>query len=634
MGLSGKGTSRPNENIKIKKKIVDRHSEQLRIDETHNSVPTELYIWYTNADSLLNKRGELESRLSVTDNKPHVIAITEIKPKKLSTKLMPSEFNLEGYALFISNDLDNNLERGIIIYVRSNLVGLTSAITIPVDFCEGLFVSIKLLNSIRLIIGTVYRSPSSSISNDAKLNEAISYICNKFSDPILLVGDFNYGSIDWNNAYITDDLTHKQEFLFLQTIRDCFLKQHVTKPTRQRGSDNPHTLDLVITNGPFISHIDYESPLGHSDHSTLILNCSLETEIPRNEVKFIFNKGNYEELRRHVRRNWNTELNGIDDVDDMWNTFKSIIKEGMVKHIPKRYPNVHSFKSGSRRIQPFSDNIKNLVKKKHRTWNRVIETRTATAEIRYKKIRNKVRAETRKLVAAEQADIARSCKSNPKSFWKFVRSRTNYRSGIGDLQFTDSNGIKTLVNTDKDKADALVNFFSEVFTKEDNEVIEDIKPHISINPMEEFIFNELEIMFKLKMLKVDKSPGLDGLHPRVLREIREEISFALQIIFEKSLALGELPVDWKNGVVTAIYKKGVKSDMGNYRPVSLTSIVCKVMESLIRDHIMSHCIKYKLFSNKQYGFLKGRSTAIQLLHMLDKWTEFLETQIWISQSYS
>jgi hypothetical protein len=82
-----------------------------------------------------------------------------------------------------------------------------------------------------------------------------------------------------------------------------------------------------------------------------------------------------------------------------------------------------------------------------------------------------------------------------------------------------------------------------------------------------------------------------------------------------------LPLEWKTGVVTAIYKKGPKTEMGNYRPVSLTSIVCKVVQSLVRDKIMNHLKRMKL---TQYGFIKGRSTSLQLLHMLDKWTEFLE----------
>jgi len=71
-----------------------------------------------------------------------------------------------------------------------------------------------------------------------------------------------------------------------------------------------------------------------------------------------------------------------------------------------------------------------------------------------------------------------------------------------------------------------------------------------------------------------------------LYETREAIAYPLLIIYNKSISLGHLPADWKLAEVTAIYKKGSKSDAGNYRPVSLTSVCCKVLESILRDHII------------------------------------------------
>jgi len=82
------------------------------------------------------------------------------------------------------------------------------------------------------------------------------------------------------------------------------------------------------------------------------------------------------------------------------------------------------------------------------------------------------------------------------------------------------------------------------------------------------------------------------------------------------------------------FKKGAKTDRGNYRPVSLTSVCCKLLESLIRDHVMSYLLDNSLLSNRQYGFIKGRSTMLQLLHMMDKWTEFLEYGGQIDVMYS
>jgi len=72
-------------------------------------------------------------------------------------------------------------------------------------------------------------------------------------------------------------------------------------------------------------------------------------------------------------------------------------------------------------------------------------------------------------------------------------------------------------------------------------------------------------------------------------------------------------------------KKRSKSDRGNYRPVSLTSICCKILESFIRDHTMSYLWDIYLLNKKQYGFIRRRSSMLQLLHMLEKCTEHLES---------
>jgi len=86
-----------------------------------------------------------------------------------------------------------------------------------------------------------------------------------------------------------------------------------------------------------------------------------------------------------------------------------------------------------------------------------------------------------------------------------------------------------------------------------------------------------------------------------------------------------LPTQWKTANVSAIYKKGKKSEVNNYRPVSLTCITCKLLESVVKDKIMDHFLTNKLFSDKQFGFLKGSSTVTQLLTIMEYCTEMLET---------
>ncbi len=84
------------------------------------------------------------------------------------------------------------------------------------------------------------------------------------------------------------------------------------------------------------------------------------------------------------------------------------------------------------------------------------------------------------------------------------------------------------------------------------------------------------------------------------------------------------PKSWELAHISAIFKKGSRSLPNNYRPIFITCICCKILESLIRDYIISHMKENMLFNLHQYGFITGSSTTLQLLKVLDEWTEILD----------
>lgn len=142
--------------------------------------------------------------------------------------------------------------------------------------------------------------------------------------------------------------------------------------------------------------------------------------------------------------------------------------------------------------------------------------------------------------------------------------------------------------------------------------------------MQDLVIPQKTVRTALAKLKPNKSPGMDKIHPRVLKETANTFSEPLTILFNKSIQQCTVPNEWKKAQISAIYKKGDKSHAGNYRPVSLTSVVCKVMETIVREHITKHMRTNNLFSTKQYGFISGRSTPLQLLEVMDRWTEALD----------
>ena len=131
----------------------------------------------------------------------------------------------------------------------------------------------------------------------------------------------------------------------------------------------------------------------------------------------------------------------------------------------------------------------------------------------------------------------------------------------------------------------------------------------------------------LNNLNISKSAGPDDIHPRVIYELRSNVVETLTKIYNKSLEAGKLPDDWKHAIIKPIHKKGKKGDPSNYRPVSLTSVPCKILERIIRDNIVEFLENNDLFNINQHGFRAGRSCTTQLLEIMEIWTDLMEKNI-------
>lgn len=128
-------------------------------------------------------------------------------------------------------------------------------------------------------------------------------------------------------------------------------------------------------------------------------------------------------------------------------------------------------------------------------------------------------------------------------------------------------------------------------------------------------------------LNPKKASGPDDLTPRILKELHIELTPAVTLLFQRSMELGQTPTDWKHAFVCPIYKKGARYNPANYRPVSLTCILCKLLEHIVVSNIMKHLEKNNILSERQHGFRNKRSCETQLIGLVEDLTSALDKGI-------
>ena len=362
-----------------------------------------------------------------------------------------------------------------------------------------------------------------------------------------------------------------------------------------------------------IESLEHNPGLGESDHECLnfTLNCYKDTPVTRSIPNYY--KADYITIRNRLEPiEWIPKLRG--GFTEAYQIFVKELEKAMEGCIPVR---INRRKKKS--IYMSLDSLK-LQDLKTKLWKRYKKSGTHYDRNRYLRVKNDLRSTTRRQRLEFENNIAQNIKSDPKQFWAYVKSRTKTKCKIPTL--TGENGTKAC--TVSEKAEALNNFFSTTFTDENLTNIPDETGEILENFPDSFEITAESVQKQLEKLNQNKSPGPDGWHPVLLKSIADRISLPLSILFQKSLNEGILPSQWLKACVTAIHKKGEKGLPSNYRPISITSILCKIMESLVRDKLVEHLVQNNLISKFQHGFVPFGNCMTNLVTCLEKWSNILE----------
>ena len=559
----------------------------------------------------MNKRSEI-SELIDTEN-PHILALTEFGA---AADVSDGELGIEGYSLYRGNHSSGTggPGRGVALYVKDTLNHSSCPDFDNAHFDCSSWSTVLLSDGKRLLVGVVYRSPSSLEENNKKLLDILKTASATKADYLMVCGDFNLPKINWEASQCLDtDTSFTAEFL--EVIEEIGWFQHSKNSTRFRGTQSS-CLDLVFTNEENMTTEVHElPPLGKSDHVCQKWDVTVKDIIYRSNTvrRPNFKRADWTKIKRDIN---DFTFESEDQVGMMADKFLAMIERTKKANIPLCKPR------SSRHRLPWmrGAKIKGQKSKRWKSWKRFRETGLPRDYDTYKMDRNKLNSLVREAKQKHERELISDLKENPNLYLGHCRRTLKTKQGVTNVM--DSEG--RLTKTEEETASALNTFYHRSFTRDDpheatpvfldqtQECLTDIT--ISTESVEEILHG----------LDGNKAAGPDQVENRILKECSEEMAPKLQQLFRDSIDKGEVPKQWRKAHIVPIHKGGSKAVMGNFRPVALTSAICKVLEKMVCAAILSFLTRNNLISPQQHGFVRGRSCQTNIMLCLEKWTQILD----------
>ena len=492
----------------------------------------------------------------------------------------------------------------------------------------------------KILLGCIYRPPPKTSVESLQttkhvikvLKHAKRAVTTLGCTAMYVYGDFNmpharYESIDVDggtatHGYVVSGITgpNTSDETFLDGIEDLDLQQLITFPTFHNSYSEvaTNTLDLVVTDDPSRAFaIEQDAPLGRTPkgRAHVVVKWSIAmanaTTQPPSRPRFVWSKANWNALRQEILAvDWDTRFAAFENVDECYNDFVSFYIAACDKYIPKTTAPIKLLNA----LLSIDDELRGKIDRKRAAFGRFVAAGKNSKEtIRrdYKDACKEVSSAVKAAREKFELDMVNRTRRDGKELHAYVQKQQDVPNCIHALR----NSAGVLSRNGADICHILSESFQSVFTVEPTGDLPNFanRTTTQFDPEASELYNVLNVWMHLDTLKPNKSPGPDGVHPRVLKECAEAFALPLSIIFRRSHTEGQVPNMFKQANVSPIFKKGDKVSATNYRPVSLTSVPCKVMECIQHRAILKHLSTEQLLATEQHGFLPKKSCTTNLL---------------------
>ena len=564
-----------------------------------------LHILQWNASSFRLHALEFRKYIDDLDYIPDIICVQETNLKEELT------FKFFGYNVLRRDRSDGTCTGGVIILIRKEIV--YSTVKIFKDI-EGISVIVNT-DSGSLEIINVYLPNSLPL-----LDKVLFDIFNK--ERVLICGDFNAKSTVWGSE-VSDFRGKRIERILYETDKVVL---NTGLPTRIHSGGESH-IDLAFTDPIFAPNVIWdvlEDTCG-SDHN--LISMAFQCKVLYEELaspRWIFKKAQWDQFSTECDFLFSNIDWSSNDLESLNVQISESIMEAAEQYIPKS-KGKHKNKS----VAFWTDECSEVIKNREKAKRKARASRRMEDFLEYKRCKGLVT----KIIRATRRNYWRKFSSTLSSrtklnkVWKVIKNLSNSKAKecIPDLKIGNE-----FTNSQEEKANVLASHFAKVSS--DSNYSDEFQQHkadfekenedmFTFSKCNDKVFNSefsmAEFKYALKKCK-NGSPGKDGLMYEMFRHLSVECKQKILWFFNKIWATGFIPSFWRHAIVVPILKPNkAKSAPASYRPIALTSNLCKLMERMIVRRLNWFMEKHGLINIHQAGFRKQRSTMDHLLRLSD-----------------
>ena len=579
-----------------------------------------LTILQWNARGLRSNKDQLKNFILKACIPPDVICVEETFLKNLNQSP-----NLDGYNI-IRKDCVSNERGGLAIYIKVGLnFNVLDVAEIPNIEIQG--VEINTLNG-HLKIFNSYITPSYKFKKE-DIQEIFPH---KRS---ILVGDFNAHSKLWgcsetnNRGKIIEEILIENNLIVLNTGQST----HITS-----NQSNCHSvIDLSISSQDVAlnaRHNVTNSNMG-SDHYATITTVNEEVKIEYSLSMHLWKlkKADWKNYKDISKFSLTKDTLITKNCDDTFNNIVDCITSIANQSIPCK--NLKNTKNKSKRFRPlpyWNDKCSEAIYKRNQYRNKMTKTRELSDYLEYKKqeaiVKQTLKTEAKTCWQAYCSELTDQTKLG--SVWTWARRMNGigtyssiptltYNGSVAETNFEKANILaKTYENTSNTQNynDKFLNYIKGNNFQNNPCQIDSVTVHEKEILNERFDINELKQA--IRSAKNNKSPGHDKIPYELLKHLHKNALKILLIFYNEIWEEGKFPTDWQHAIILPLLKPNKEaSNPESYRPISLTSTLCKVMEAMVNNRLQWFLEKNNLLSKNQSGFRKHKSTNDQILKLQD-----------------